>query len=211
MKITIFSESPNDEAAIRILVEKILGEEIEEVPRQNQLRSRGINSLLNNCSVVIRAAYYQTDSEAVVIVCDSNDKPVHIAAHEESDNKDSLRCRFCILKRKASETLASLQSMKNRKMIKVGIGVAVPAIEAWLMVGNDDVSEEKWIRKLQGEKIRYDKVSLKSKLYGDRPFKKKQIETAVIEAKRISESLSILENKFPEGFGNLVREIRSWK
>ncbi len=41
MKITIFSESSNDEAVIRILVESILGEKIEEIPRQNQLKSRG--------------------------------------------------------------------------------------------------------------------------------------------------------------------------
>lgn len=212
MKITIFSESPNDEAAIKILVESILGKEIEEVPRQNQLRSRGIDSLLEYCTVVIRAAYYQTESEAVIIVCDSNDKPVHIPEHEEAGNKDSLRCRFCILKRKASETLASLKPIQNRKMIKVAIGVAVPAIEAWLICGqNLDVSEDKWIRRLNGEKVGYDKTSLKRELYGDRPFKRKRIDKATEEAERLSENLELLEKQFPEGFGNLLKEVKSWK
>jgi len=77
MKITIFSESSGDEAALRILIEGILEEKVEEVPRQNQLRGRGVNAVLIYSPVIIRSAYYQTESEAVVIVCDSDDEPVH--------------------------------------------------------------------------------------------------------------------------------------
>ncbi len=96
-------------------------------------------------------------------------------------------------------------------MVKVAIGVAVPAIEAWLVCGkNLYVSKEKWIRKLKGDKVRYDRVSLKQKLYGEKPFKRKRIEVAIEEAERLAKNLELLEQKFPQGFGNLVKEIKSW-
>ena len=212
MKITIFSESPNDEAVVRILVESILDEEIEEVPPPNQFRSRGIDFFLNLIPAVIKAAYYNTESEAIVLVCDSNDKPVHIPEHEEKDNKDSLKCRFCIVKRKVTETLDSLTVKPNGKMIKVAIGVAVPAIEAWLVCGKKlDVSEGKWIDKQNGKKVSYNKASLKQKIYGERSFKTKRIEIGIEEAKRLTKNLELLEEKFPQGFGNLSKEIKTWK
>lgn len=212
MKVTIFSESPNDEAALRILVEAILGEKIEEVPRQYQLRGRGVDSLLEFTPVIIRSAYYQTESEAIVIVCDSDDEPVHNSTHEEENNKESQNCRLCILRRKVSETLAELNPQSHREMIKTAIGVAVPSIEAWLLCGTkSDISEDAWKRKLAGETVRYDRTSLKRKIYGDRPFKQRRIETSKSEATRISQNLELLEEKFPEGFGNLIREIKSWR
>ena len=213
MKITIFSESPTDEAAIKILIEAILGEEIEEVPRPNQLRSRGVDAFLQYSPVVIRSAYYQTESEAVVLVCDSNDKPVHIPEHDEKISADSLKCRFCILKRKVDETLESLKPIPNRAMIKVAIGVAVPAIEAWFMCGKQlDPSEDKWIRKQhKGETVRYDKTSLKRKVYGERSLKNKRIEIAIQEAERLAKNLELLNEKFPNGFGSLAIETSKWK
>ncbi len=96
--------------------------------------------------------------------------------------------------------------------MKIAFGVAVPSIEAWYLCGKKlDVSEKAWKDKLAGETVRYDRTSLKRKIYGERPFKRKQVETAVIEAKRLAQNLELLEEKFPEGFGNLVREIKSWK
>ncbi len=211
MKITIFSESPNDEAALRILVETILGEKIEEVPRQYQLRGRGVDSLLEFTPVIIRSAYYQTESEAIVIVCDSDDEPVHNPNHDEENNAESQNCRLCILRRKVLNELADLKPQPHREMIKTAVGVAVPSIEAWLLCGTKlDVSEDAWKRKLAGETVRYDKTSLKRQIYGERPFKKKRIETAVNEVTRIAQNLELLEEKFPEGFGNLIREIKSW-
>ncbi len=211
MKVTIFSESPNDEAALRILVETILGEKIEEVPRQNQLRSRGVDKLLEVAPIVIRAAYYQTESEAIVIVCDSDDEPIHDKSHEEENNIESHKCRLCILKRIVSETLVNLKPLSHRQMIKTAVGVAVPSIEAWLLCGmKSDTSEDKWKRKMTGETVRYDKTSLKRNIYGERPFKQRRMETAISEATRIAQKLELLEEKFPEGFGNLVREIKSW-
>lgn len=154
MKVTIFSESSDDEAVLRILIEESLGENIEEVPRRNQLRSRGFSSVLAESPVVIKSAYYQTESEAVIIVCDSDDEPVHNSKHEEEGNEEAPKCRLCSLKRKVAETLAALKPLPHRQMIKVAIGVAVPSIEAWYLCGGKlAVGEETWIRKLNGEKV----------------------------------------------------------
>ncbi len=77
MKITIFSESPTDEAALKILIEAILEKEIEEIPRPNTLKSRGFASVENELPVVIKSVYYKTDVEGLVVVYDSDDTPVH--------------------------------------------------------------------------------------------------------------------------------------
>jgi len=212
MKLTIFSESSDDEAALRILIEAILNEKIEEVPRQNQLRSRGFSSVLTESPVVIRSAYYQTESEAVVIVCDSDDEPVHNQKHEEVNNEESQRCRLCSLKRKVVETLTTLKPLPHREMIKVAIGVAVPSIEAWYLCGGKlAVGEESWIRKLKGEKVGYDRMSLKTRVYGERPFAGKRAEIVFEEATRLAKNLKLLNERFPEGFGSLINEVKSWK
>lgn len=209
MKITIFSESSTDEAALRILVEAILEEEIEEVPRPNTLRSRGFASVENELPVVINSAYYKTDTEGLIVVYDSDDTPVHQKEHPKDEAE---RCRFCFLEKKITGVVKNIKPRPERKPLKIAFGVAVPSIEAWYLCGAKlDVSEDAWKRKLAGETVRYDRTSLKQKVYGEKPFKRKQIETAISEATRLAKNLELLEEKFPEGFGNLIREIKSWR
>jgi len=97
-------------------------------------------------------------------------------------------------------------------MIKVAIGVTVPSMEAWyLCEKNSAVGEAVWIRKLNGEKVGYDRVSLKKQVYGERPFARKRAEKILEEANRLAQNPEQLEKLFPEGFGNMASEIRSWK
>ncbi len=209
MKITIFSESSTDEAALKILVEAILGKEIEEVLRPNTLRSRGFASVENELPVVINSVYYKTDVEGLVVVYDSDDTPVHQKEHPKDEAE---KCRFCILQEKIAFVLKNIKPRPERKPLKIAFGVAVPAIEAWYLCGTKlDTSEDAWKRKLTGEPVRYDRTSLKRKVYGEKPFKRKQIESAVNEAKRLAKTLESLEEKFPEGFGNLIKEIKLWR
>ena len=209
MRITIFSESPADEAALKILVEGILGETVEEEPRKNKLRSRGFASVENELPVVIKSTYYNTDVDGLVVVYDSDDEPVHEKEHQENRND---KCRLCFLQGKISEVVKSLKPRPERSPLKIAFGVAVPAIEAWYLCGTKiPVGEESWKRKLKGEKVGYDRTTLKEKVYGVRPFRQKQIETAVAEANRLSLNLNLLEEKFPEGFGVFANEIQSWK
>ncbi len=109
----------------------------------------------------------------------------------------------------------SLKPQPNREMIKVAIRVPVPAIEAWYLFGkNPQLYEAAWIRKQNGEKITYNRISLKEEIYGtSRPSIDLETECAVKEAGRIIESglLKDLEKAFPQGFGSLINEIRKWK
>ncbi|MCY7348261.1 MAG: RloB domain-containing protein [Pyrinomonadaceae bacterium] len=209
MRITIFSESSADEAALKILVEGILGEKVEEEPRKNKLRSRGFASVENELPVVIKSTYYNTDADSLIVVYDSDDEPVHEKKHYGNEAE---KCRLCFLQRKISEVVKSLKPRPERNSLKIAFGVAVPAIEAWYLCGTKiPVGEESWKRKLKGEKVGYDRTSLKEEIYGVRPFRQKQIETAIKEAKKLAQNLELLEEKFPEGFSIFANEIRSWK
>ncbi|MFQ5796704.1 MAG: hypothetical protein ACE5JP_16875, partial [Candidatus Bipolaricaulia bacterium] len=80
MKVAVLSESPADEAAVRILVEGILGRQTQPIDPPRSLRIRGWTSILNKTnelSAVLRSLYFYTNAEALVLVVDSNHSPVH--------------------------------------------------------------------------------------------------------------------------------------
>ncbi|MGH9840918.1 MAG: hypothetical protein ACREEM_19255 [Blastocatellia bacterium] len=76
MKVAVFSESPADDAAVRILVDAILGHQTEviDLPR---LRVRGWPSLRNSLRAILIELHYQTDTDGIVVVADSDDSPQH--------------------------------------------------------------------------------------------------------------------------------------
>ncbi len=210
MKIAFFSESPADEAALKTLIAGILGEEIEETDLPNTIIQRSsshVDKLLPN---VIKAVHYNSNAEALIVVSDSDDTPVHAQEHETKENNN---CRLCQLRKTVNETVSKLQNVTGKKIIRIAIGVPIPAIEAWYLCGvNAHVNEATWIRKQNGERIQYDRKSLKAELYGnDRPSLEILKEKAIESAERLVEDLKPLEEFFPQGFGSLINEIRGWK
>ncbi len=212
MKIAFFSESKADESALRILVAGILDEEIENTDLPNRLQYRSSSHLNSNLPSVINGVYYNSNAEALIVASDSDDLPVHIAEHEINENE---RCRLCRLRKAVEIDLSRLKEIAGKELLKVAIGVPVPAIEAWYLIGkNPHVSEFTWIRKQNGENITYDRRRLKEQVYGNvRPSLKLETECAVKESKRIVETnlLEELEKSFPFGFGNFADTIRNWK
>ena len=212
MKIAFFSESKVDESVLKNLVEKISEDEIEETDIRKKLQFRSSSHLDKNLPVVIRSVHYNSDAEFLVISSDSDDFPVHIAQHDVKENED---CRLCFLRKSVKNSLAELQTVEGKEMLKIAIGVPVPAIEAWLLFGrNPQVSENTWIRKQNGEKIKYDRPKLKTELYGsDLISAEKKIEISLEAIRRIAENelFDDLENAFSQGFGSLANEIRGWK
>ena len=69
MKVAILSESPADEAAIRVLVEGILGSPINQV--QAGLRARGWPNVAQILPAIVRHLYFNTTAEGLVVVVDS--------------------------------------------------------------------------------------------------------------------------------------------
>lgn len=209
MKVVVLSESSADEAAIRILVNGILGRETEDVPSL-PLRSRGWPSVIRVLPTVIKFLHYQTDAEALVVIADSDDSPVHRSSHDQV-GKEEAGCRLCQLRKVVKET--KLCAVAGRNEMKVAIGLAVPAIEAWYLCGIDPhVSEAAWARKLQqGERITYTRSTLKKSVYGtERPTIEIMKRHATTAATRLVSDLSGIGRLFPEGFGSFVNDVRNW-
>ena len=80
MKLAILSESPADEAAVRVLVEGVLKEPIVRV--EPQLRARGWPNVAQLLPAVIRHLHFNTDADALVVTVDSDDSIVNTAEHD---------------------------------------------------------------------------------------------------------------------------------
>ncbi len=197
MKVAILSESSADEAALRILVEAALSRSIT-LGGGPQIRSRGWPSVRNGLRTVIRHLHYQTDSVGLALVVDSDDTSVHEPAHEATHNP---RCRLCELRLEIDATLNELKPVAGRAVLKVAVGLAVPAIEAWLLCGKQvNVSEAAWLQGQRAPPRPYEKNWLKSEVYGtDRPSRSLQTERAVAEVSRLAKDLSPLRRQFPGG------------
>src|SRR5437868_5718041 len=132
MKVAVLSESPADTAFIRILLDVILREETQEVLSLPHIEARpgGWPSVKTLLPTAIRYLYFNTDAEALVVIADSDDSPVHQSSHDKAGGEES-RCRLCQLRNVFKET--KLSSVSGRGELKSAVGLAVPAIEAWYL------------------------------------------------------------------------------
>ncbi|MBI2899589.1 MAG: hypothetical protein HYY17_05350 [Planctomycetes bacterium] len=210
MKVAFFSESDADEAAIAILASAVLSQAVERVPGP-ALRSRGWPSVRQILATVIQHVHYQTDASGLVVVADSNHSPAHQEAHAQLGRSDKA-CRMCQLREIADTAVGWLRPVAGRSPLRIAIGMAVPAIEAWYLAGKDPhVSEAVWIAGMQSGKFPYTKNDLKEKVYGtDRPSLPLEIKRAKEEATRLAASIATIETLFPGGFGSLADVLRTW-
>ena len=73
MKVAYVSEWTPDEAAIRILMEALLGEDTEPVVPRIRTRPGGWPSVRNLLPIILTGLHYHSDADALVVVVDSND------------------------------------------------------------------------------------------------------------------------------------------
>jgi hypothetical protein len=145
MKVAYLAESSADQAALTIFTEAILGRQTQLVNHAG-LRSRGWPAVKNVLRSVLLELYYHTDAEGFVLIVDSNGSAVHSASHA---NTPEPRCRLCQLRRIVSDTQRQFRPRQNQEPLKIALGLAVPAIEAWLLCGVDPhVTEAAWINGL---------------------------------------------------------------
>lgn len=206
MKIAVVSESPVDEAAIKILVDAIVGSESEMA----SLRARpgGWSNIFEALPSIINLLHYrEPDVEALVVVMDSDESPPHQASHDQPQAMNP-ECRLCRARAVIRTVLERTRPLPMRRTLKTALGLAVPSIEAWYRCGLDShVNEVAWNRKLRGENVRYDRRSLKLDTYGSYT---PNVASAVEAAKRIANDLEVLNRHFPNGFGSLLRDVRNW-
>lgn len=206
MKVALLSESPADEMALRVLVGAIVGTPQFIAPG---FRARGWPNVAQVLPAVIRHLHFNTEAELLVVVVDSDDSVVHVAAHDRPGYFHP-QCRMCHLCALFRQTSKRLPRAAGRPRVLRAIGVAVPAIEAWYLCGRDPtVSEAVWIEGQAAGRPPYTRAELKWRVYGtDRPGLPREIECALREVERQRADLRRLEFDFP-GFGALARDLRA--
>jgi hypothetical protein len=202
MKIAILSESSADDAALRILVDGILN--VQTVAVAVNLRTRGWPAVRIDLAPVIKYLHYRTDAEGLVVVADSN--------HSLFGPNNS-QTRLVELQQRVRTLLGELRPLLGRPVLPVAIGVACPAIEAWLLSHRrTEISEAAWQSGLATKIDPYSKLDLKRYLYGvERPSLKLETDKMIEAATELSAKLDHLENQFPVGFGALTTELRKWR
>jgi hypothetical protein len=180
MKIGFYSESPADQAALAVFTEGILGEPPE--PISMNLEGHGVMGVLSGLDGVVRGVHYNSDADGLVVVIDCDDTDLHEPEHD-TPGSEGQHCRFCEARKIVARARKQLKPRKGMPPLKVAIGLTVPAIEAWYLVGkNHLVGEAAW------------RVG------------------AVREARRIIiAGVQAIETSFPAGFGPMAVEIRSWR
>ena len=207
MKLVVLSESPEDEAAIRILVDAILGIQTDHVAPPF-LRTRGWSPLLNVLPGILKQLHYHSDAEALVVIVDSDDSAPHQQTHS---SPDAANCRLCRLRSLADQVQSRLTEVPDRAPLKTGFGLAVPSLEAWLRCGVDPHAIEATLMQKQDAGSRAFRRQLKRDVYGtDRPSQQIRMARAVEEAQRLVQMLDEFERCFPDGFGSFARDVRSW-
>lgn len=209
MRLAILSESPVDEAALKVLVEGVLGAPFHQV--QPALRARGWPNVQQILPAVIRHLHFNTRADGVVVVVDADDSVVHTEEHE-APGYFHPQCRLCQLRATYRQTVKRLPPAHGRTRVLRCVGVAVPAIEAWYLCGRDEsVSEAAWLRGQEKGRAPYTRAELKHRVYGtDRPSLPHAIKCALREVQRHRRDVRRLEADFPHGFGALARDLRSW-
>ena len=210
LKIAILSESPADEAALRVLATYVLGESFTLV--QSTLRARGWPSVEQVLPPIIRHLHFNTDADGLIVVCDSDDSPVHTPDHDAPGYFHPF-CRICRLRAAFRRTVKNLPPAHGRARVLRAVGVCVPAIEAWLLCGRDtSITEQAWLDGQASGQAPYTRRELKWKVYGtERPSLDHEMKRAVQEVSRHHGDVRRLENDFPNGFGALARDLRGWK
>ena len=207
MNVALLSESPADESALRVLVAAVL----KEPPRfvGPGYRARGWPNVAQLMPAVIRHLHFNTDTDVLVVVADSDDSVVHAAEHD-APGYFHPHCRMCQLRAVHRQTTKKFPRAHGRDRVLRAVGIAVPAVEAWYLCGRDEtVTEAAWVNGNERGNRPYSRAELKWRVYGsDRPSLPHQTACAVREVSRQRHDLRRLEHDFP-GFAALAGDLRA--
>lgn len=212
MRVAIFSESPSDEAALRVLVGAVLQTTLE--PIGLNLRSRGWPAVRYELRAVIRDLWLNQRADALVVSVDTDYSPVHDPLHESASTSD---CRQCVLQRQTDETVAELKAKHELLAPLAAVASASPAMEAWLLHGKPNApTENSWNAFLLTNPSRFEVKTrvgeLKRLVYNSpRPGEAAAIALAEAEARRVAADLPGLATRFPGGFGTMRGVVSKWR
>jgi hypothetical protein len=111
----------------------------------------------------------------------------------------------------ARRTIALLNPVFGKNLLRVGVGVAAPAIEAWYEFGLDSRATEAGWRAVPRDQQMTRKRELKDRvarrhgtIAGVNP------EAAASDAHRVCKEIDKFARAFASGFGPLAAAVRSW-
>lgn len=210
MKIGILSEWDTDEAAYKILVESILERPVEIV-KSYRKRAGGWGPAKALIGTMIRQLN-SAGADGFVFVGDSDSTPPHAASHDELPN-GSPGCRLCEIRQIVATATQELRERSGQPRLKIAVGMATPAIEAWLLSGLEPNRTEAWFRqeqslgRLSGQTRRDLKINKYGSLEASADIK---MQRTLENAHRIAGDLDGLERRFQFGFGHLRSDLTQW-
>jgi hypothetical protein len=207
MKVALLSESPADEAALRVLVAAVLRRPVTFVAPG--FRARGWPNVAQVMPAVLRHLHFNTDADALVVVVDADDSVVHAAEHDRPGYFHP-QCRMCQLRAVYRQTTKRFPPAQGRERVVRAVGVAVPAIEAWYLCGRDPaVTEAAWVEGNARGARPYSRAELELRVYAtERPSLAHEIDCALREVERHRADSRRLEHEFP-GFAALAADLRA--
>jgi hypothetical protein len=176
------------------------------------LAAHGVTHVLTALDGVFRGVHYNSDAEGLVVVVDADNSPIHTSAHDQPGAAED-DCRLCKIRKIIERARKQLKPRSGRGALKVAIGLAVPAIEAWYLAGvTHEVGELPYAVSVEAGGKRFSRSQLKEMVYKTViPSLELETECAVREARRIAANIETIEGAFPVGFGLMAKEIRSWR
>jgi hypothetical protein len=205
MKIAIVSESPTDEAVIRIIVDALSRRTNEYITSRR--RAGGWSAAINAARAQLVSLHYNSDAHGMIVVVDSDESPVHDESHQPP-NQPNPDCRVCRVTSEVERTRNTLQPRQHvNYRVEVATALAVPSLEAWLLCGTDPHITEARFQRMSDPELKNIRRELKRQLYGSL-FPTREIATR--ETQRLCGDLAQLERHFPNGFGLFAKQIRSW-
>jgi hypothetical protein len=212
MKLAVLSESPADDAAVRILVEGLLGGSTEEVCPKSLRHRSGLSSISRLLPAIVAELHYNTDADALALVVDGNGSPMHEPAHEEDLRGGGSKCRACQFRRRLSQVCQALKPRPHAEPLRFALGVAYPAIEAWYLCGDPVASEAAWRDSLERREHAPAAIrKLKKAVYGvEKPGLEHETACAVQKCKTLVGRQADLQAAFPVGSGALACDVQSW-
>ncbi|GIW79029.1 MAG: hypothetical protein KatS3mg105_0836 [Gemmatales bacterium] len=172
------------------------------------LKAHSVPAFFSALDGVFRGVHYNADAEGLVVVVDNDNDPLHDSRHDEPGT-DSGICRYCRIRKTIQRARNQLKPRRGLPPLRVAIGVAFPAIEAWYLVGVEKVGETAWKAGLPTGCL--PRTRLKELVYGTgRPSLELETKCAKQEARRLMSMMTALESAFPVGFGLMAQEMRSW-
>lgn len=210
MKVAVLSEAATDEAFTRALAEAVLGAPVEVAAHGFRAINLSYNGVRAAIPTVLRHVHFaEPDVAGVMVVVDGDASSVHSAGWR-NPVPCAPDCRVCGVRAQALDVLGRV-ARTGRDQVRLAIGVAYPAIEAWYAFGTQDqITEAEWIIRVNEGRSNHIKQALKqatNRRHG--PGIDKRV-AASGDATRVAAFMESFRVAFPGGFGAFADDLYRW-